>query len=379
MPPALSLLAATAPTKRALRLLFAAVAVAGAAAVASVLENDDAEDGADFDEDPDEWCVRGADVRDGGAEMSGEHKRKKKRQRREEEQQEESHGGGDAPTTAADAVEAAEAALLGLWALLPGLRGAEGFLSAPAYLPATTQPRRRGPEPVDMRPSTGCPNLLVRHDDLLLLFRDDALVARFASLEDYQTYTAEQAAAADTSRDNGGGGAAKKRACPVLFVEPEAAPQGRRRYRRRDAAQRSSDRGTLRGLSAAFWDWQRLGAAPADRPAAAGEDTAARAAAAERRRFVRSDGGAGRARPYNADAMEPWLRADLVRAAAVARAAPVSDSAMDANWGGVRWSQRAIDSGKYDGHTLTRPPGADSGAGAAGGPGTATLALAASG
>jgi hypothetical protein len=375
MPPALSLLAATAPTKRALRLLFAAVAVAGAAAVASVLENDDAEDDADyFDEDPDEWWVRGADVGDGGAEMSGEHKRKKKRQRREEEQQE-SHGG----VTAADAVEAAEAALLGLWAQLPGLRGAEGFLSAPAYLPAT-QPRRRGPEPVDMRPSTGCPNLLVRHDDLLLLFRDDALVARFASLEDYQTYTAEQAAAAaaDTSRDNGGGGAAKKRACPVLFVEPEAAPQGRRRYRRRDAAQRSSDRGTLRGLSAAFWDWQRLGAAPADRPAAAGEDTAARAAAAERLRFVRSDGGAGRARPYNADAMEPWLRADLVRAAAVARAAPVSDSAMDANWGGVRWSQRAIDSGKYDGHTLTRPPGADSGA-AAGGPGTATLALAASG
>lgn len=386
MPSALSLFpASAAPTRRALRLLFGAVAVAGAAAVAAALERDDDDGGqeerSDNDErsDPDEWWVRGADVGDD----AGSTNRKSRKRR--------------APTTAptttpttltTTADDAVEAALLGLWSLLPGLRGAEGFLSAPAYLPAA-QPasRRRGPEPADMRPTTGCPNLLVRHDDLLLLFRDDALVARFASLEDYQAYAAEQQAAAAAQAatadkvDKDGGGAKPHRrggggACPVLFVEPEAAPQGRRRYRRRDAAQRPADRGTLRGLSAAFWDWQRLGAAPADRPAAEGEDTAARASAAERRRFAREDGGAGRARPYNADAMEPWLRADLVRAAAEARAAaPISDSAMDPNWGGVRWSQRAIDSGKYDGHTLTRPPGAA----AADGPGTASLALAALG
>lgn len=254
------------------------------------------------------------------------------------------------------------------WARLhPRHREEEGFDS---FLPPLPSDRatRGAPEAArvvaDRRPSTGCPNLLVRHDDLYLLFRDDVLVARFASLEDYQTYAKEQeqeaakkeqeeraaAASGDGTRPPPHRAHPKRRACPVLFVEPETDPQGRRRYRRRDAHQKKRDRGTVRGLSAAFWDWQHLGAVPTDRPLVAamgGGDQGAPPPAAKRLKLA----------AYNADAMERWLRADLVAAAAEERAAmgAVSDNAMDPHWGGVRWTQQVIDSGKYDGHTLVRP------------------------
>lgn len=255
------------------------------------------------------------------------------------------------------------------WLQLPRFEE-EGFSSTPYLppLPSDRVSRRAAPDAMiaDRRPSTSCPNLLVRHDDMLLLFRDEVLVARFASLDDYQTYARDQEEGRKQQQHRGNtpppGG------CPVLYVEPEAAPQGRRRYRRRDAMQKRGDRGTVRGLSAAFWDWQHLGAVPRDRPMAASmpreEKEEEKDGEAAKDGVDSEDDGAKKKRrkllaslaAYNADAMDVWLRSDLVKSAAEARAAAtVSDNAMDPHWGGVRWTQQAIDSGKYDTHTLLRP------------------------
>lgn len=236
--------------------------------------------------------------------------------------------------------------------------GEEAFLA-----PMGVGRQKRGARAIearDGRPSTGCPNLLVRHDDKLLLFRDDALVARFASLEDYQSYAKEQRdralerekEAADLAKEAGESSSSRKRArgaCPVLYVEPEpdAGGQKSRRWRRRDAHQRAQDRGTVRGLSAAFWDWQQLGAKPTDRPLAAAVPT-------EPAPVPKDLAGV---QPYNEHHMDSWLRPDLVEAAKRAREkmGAVSDNPMDPHWGGVRFSQQAIDSGKYDAHTIFRP------------------------
>ena len=134
----------------------------------------------------------------------------------------------------------------------------------------------------------------------------------------------------------------------MLYVEPEpdAGGRGSRRWRRRDAYQRARDRGTVRGLSAAFWDWQQLGAKPTDRPLAAAVPTES---------VVEPKDLTG-VQPYNEHHMDRWLRPDLVEAAKQAREkAVISDNPMDPHWGGVRFSQQAIDSGKYDARTIFRP------------------------
>lgn len=241
--------------------------------------------------------------------------------------------------------------------------GAGGGGGEPFLAPMNVGRQKRGAKTIearDGRPSTGCPNLLVRHDDKLLLFRDDTLVARFASLEDYQAYAKEQQDR-ETERDNEAAELAKRdgsssssgrkrpraKGCPVLYVEPEPDARGQRRWRRRDAHQRARDRGTVRGLSAAFWDWQHLGAKPTDRPLAAVVPT-------EPAPVPRDLAGL---KPYNEHHMDSWLRPDLVEAAERKREkmGDVSDNPMDPHWGGVRFSQQAIDSGKYDGHTIFRP------------------------
>lgn len=250
------------------------------------------------------------------------------------------------------------------------------------YLPPLPSNRisRRVPTQ-DGRPSLGCPNLLVRHNDMYLLFRDDTLIARFASLADYGTYATEQialrqkqraekaaAAAAATGTTGDGASAAASSApvndvCPLLFVEPEVDTQGRRRYRRRDAHQDRRDRGTVRGLGAAFWDWQHLGSVPTDRPLVAalgGNDLVAPSSSSSSPSPNQHDAAdtttRKRPRPFNVNDSDKWLRSDLVRSAAEARAAmsEISDNAMDPHWGGVRWTQQVIDSGKYDNHTIVR-------------------------
>ena len=137
------------------------------------------------------------------------------------------------------------------------------------------------------------------------------LVERFSSLDDYIEYMESKYAAASVAADSVvdvHGNPATARRCPVLFLTPETTAQGEDLYREQPDpyfSQSGSKGGgngkDVRGFDSHGYDVDRLA------PAKKEPDPA------------------------------------------------VSDNPMATNWGGVIYSQQAIDSGKYDRRTVGKP------------------------
>ncbi len=159
-----------------------------------------------------------------------------------------------------------------------------------------------------------CPTVLLRHGSQLMLFRDSYLVSRFSSLDEYigymqQQYGAQQNSSSGaktggnevTTSTNAQGQTVTLQPCPILYLSPEINAQGETEYRELPDP----------------WAGYRK---------------------ADKAMAFDSHG-------YTDDQNPPTYN----------QTGPISDNPMDTNWGGVIYSQQAIDSGKYDRRTVGRP------------------------
>lgn len=196
-----------------------------------------------------------------------------------------------------------------------------------------------------------CPNLLVRSDNVLLLFRDNVLVSRFASLADYQNYHAREkrkldeldaeAAKVDGDGDDDAHNAEAKRRrrrrCPVLFLEPETDARGKRSYRHRDPLQPHTDRHSVRTLSASFWDTLPKTQQQQQQPQQAQEGLE-----------QEEEQGQEQGQEEEARSVPSFFAGAMRKNRVAASEQQQQEEAISANpnavnWGGVRWSQRVID------------------------------------
>lgn len=147
---------------------------------------------------------------------------------------------------------------------------------------------------------TTCPTSLIQHGDQLVLFRDSYLVARFSNLDEYAAYMDQQYKDLQTMQPEG---SPPLLPCPILYFVSEVNAQGQNVYREMPDP----------------WAGYRL---------------------------------ADNARPFDAHGFidEPELDNIYDR-----NPTQPSDNPMDTNWGGVIYSQQAIDSGKYDRRTVGKP------------------------
>lgn len=218
-------------------------------------------------------------------------------------------------------------------AIYEGLSGREVDTASGVDAPRELQLQRSVRS--DASTAEKCPNVLVRHDNQLLLFRDSYLIARFSDIDEYVAFAAKQ------QQDRAASGLP---ACPVLFLQPEVNAQGKMVYRQEMVTGRLAGRTIAPGPT----DWVvPYNAMESDR---AGNGSATGALS------VGSVLGAA-APPISVDARGITALGASLGASALAGAATpaISDSPMDTNWGGVLYSQQAIDSGKYDHRTVGKP------------------------
>jgi hypothetical protein len=148
--------------------------------------------------------------------------------------------------------------------------------------------------------NTSCPSSLIQHGDQLVLFRDSYLVARFSSIDEYIAYMHQQHRDLESMQPDG---QPPLLPCPILYFKAEVNAQGQDVYRE---------------LPDPWAEYRK----------------------------------ADHARPFDAHGFldEPGL--DQVN---LSDNTKPSDNPMDTNWGGVIYSQQAIDSGKYDRRTVGKP------------------------
>ena len=165
-------------------------------------------------------------------------------------------------------------------------------------------------------PGLSCPNLLIQHGTYLMLYRDSMLVERFSSLDEYIDYVDRGADQEDSvSTVDAHGNPVEATRCPVLFLTPETTARGEDLYREQP------DPYLLRKGNGIKQESER------------------------------HVGG------FDAHGYE--VTKDLVTKDPIPA---ISDNPMATNWGGVIYSQQAIDSGKYDRRTVGKPT-ADPGTG----------------
>lgn len=170
--------------------------------------------------------------------------------------------------------------------------------------------RKSGESNAPSLPKSSCPNLLIRHGKYLMLYNGSMLVERFSSLEEYIEYMENNYASAQTNESNAAvdvhGNPVSAQRCPVLFLSPETTAQGEDLYMEHpDPYQSTSSKSESNPEIRAF-----------------------------------------DAHGYDADATQPAKKEPEPA---------VSDNPMATNWGGVIYSQQAIDTGKYDRRTVGKP------------------------
>ena len=171
-----------------------------------------------------------------------------------------------------------------------------------------------------------CPNVLIRNGNVLLLYNStnthDEIPIQFNSLDEYTTYHQKQQAAGST--------------CPVLYLQQENDAQGNDVYRARPSP--FDTQGGMPPITVGTPVSTLTGAAPINFPPAAPIIDASR-----------------RQSPFNANnypgfdsyGLQQGVYSQLDQIHMSTGADGVSDNPMDPNWGGVEFSQAAVESGKY--------------------------------
>jgi hypothetical protein len=174
-------------------------------------------------------------------------------------------------------------------------------------------------------PLTQCPNLLIQQGDKLLL-HNDSLPKKaginpiiFNNLDEYISYVEEQ-------RKSGS-------SCPVLFLQRENNTQGKEVYRVRPSP----------------FDLQ--GGLPSSHDEQLFVDPV-KVTDANRRNPPYNQNNFPGFDPHGLHVGE-FTELDAIHQSTEKEI--VSDNPMDPNWGGVRHSQKAVASGKYDDRKITKP------------------------
>lgn len=165
--------------------------------------------------------------------------------------------------------------------------------------------------------SASCPDMLIRHGRYLMLYSGTVLVNRFSSIDEYVAYTESQEQTASAIAVNGGavdaqGNPVVRKRCPVLFLAQESTAQGEDVYREHPDPYLSGGGGG-------------------------------------------GGGGGGRDRDIPGFNAHGYDEDDAAPPPAPTDPMAVSVNPMDTNWGGVIYSQQAIDAGVYDRHTVGKP------------------------
>jgi hypothetical protein len=175
-----------------------------------------------------------------------------------------------------------------------------------------------GNQPSANSDSSPCPNVLIKTGKLLALYNttlpeSDNNPIHFSNLDEYIKYTESQ-------REKG-------IRCPVLYLQQENNSQGQDVYR-----VRSSPFSLQGGL-----------------PIVSQNPVPVKDASRENPPF-----NAEQYPGFDAHGQYNGVYTDLDKVHDSTRQSPISDNPMDTNWGGVIYSYKAVESGKYVGNEVTR-------------------------
>lgn len=174
--------------------------------------------------------------------------------------------------------------------------------------------------------SSSCPNLLIKKDNVLMLYNtkmpevDGVNPIPFYNLDEYINYL-------EIQRKKGFH-------CPVLFLQNETNAQGEEVYRMRPSP----------------FDLQ--GGLPETNTLYPGSNTVTEYIDANRKNPPFNDGQYAGFDPQGLF-VGRYTNVDEVHDST--KKAPVSDNPMDENWGGVLYTQTAVDSGKYEENNVYVP------------------------
>jgi hypothetical protein len=171
-----------------------------------------------------------------------------------------------------------------------------------------------------------CPNVLIRNGNVLLLYNStnthDELPIQFNSLDEYTAYYEQQKAMGSN--------------CPVLYLQQENDVQGNDVYRARPSPY--DTQGGMPPITVGTPVNQLTGNVPMTFPPAAP--------------IIDSDRTQGKFNANNYPGFDPmglqqgvFSKLDEVHYSTGTNG--ISDNPMDPNWGGVEFSQAAVESGKY--------------------------------
>lgn len=192
----------------------------------------------------------------------------------------------------------------------------------------TQEPQESEDVESEDQPEPDCPDVLMKRGNTYYLYKssDPTNSVIFNTIDEYQTYL-------DEAKANG-------QDCPVLFVQQENNAQGQDVYRVRDTPIVADQQPGL--------------------PAQSNIPPLMMATTPQQMKYL----DASRANePYNQGnyaGFDPYglfvgKITEIDQAAQKEEQLELSDNPMDPNWGGVLYTQKAVDSGKYKDNEITKP------------------------